>query len=47
MKPNYKIRRSNMKLLEKIQEKKKPKISLKQIFYKYKKNGCNCKCNKN
>lgn len=44
MKPEYRMRRSNMKILDKIQERAKPKISLKQIFYKYKKKGEKCKC---
>ena len=52
MKPEYRMRRSNMKILDQIQERAKPKISLKQIFYKYKKKrlvcpkkkGAKCKC---
>ena len=36
MKPEYRMRRSNMKILDKIQERKKPKISLRQIFVKMK-----------
>lgn len=54
MKPNYRMRRSNMRILEEIQERKIPKLSLKEIFYHYKSNTkkkvkckakkkCNCK----
>ena len=37
MKPEYKMRRANGMKLDKIHERKKPKISLRQIFVKMKK----------
>ena len=46
MKPEYRMRRANGRIFDQMEERAKPKISLKQIFYKSSSKKTKKKCPK-